>query len=58
VTLGFARPHFRYDESEIADLHQKVQLLISAGYVVDITGTGAPKYRLAEHFVERLRKRE
>lgn len=55
VSLGFARPHFRYNESEIANLPEKVELLVGASFVDDITGTGAPKYRLSEDFVERLR---
>lgn len=58
VTLGFARPHFRYNESEIENLREKVEFLVNGGFVAIIRGTGAPKYRLEEHFVERLRKRK
>lgn len=54
VMLGFANPHFRYNETDIPNLREKVDLLVEAGFMRDITTGNAPHYRLEEDLVERL----
>ena len=56
VSLNLAARALVYYEDEHTDLRGKVTILENHGYVIDDTTGNVPRYRIAEEFVELLRR--
>lgn len=56
VTFNGDKPRFIYYEDEHPYLKPQADRLESAGYIIDVTPSNAPIFRMNEIFVELLRK--
>ncbi|QDV79856.1 hypothetical protein [Botrimarina mediterranea] len=54
AVINSTHPRFRYHESEHSDLRGKAELLESNGFLIDVTSTNLPRYRMTEEFVDLL----
>lgn len=53
-TMNNPESIFFYRSSDHSDLEAAVSFLLDLGYVCDITEGDCPKYRMYEHFIEKL----
>ena len=51
ITVNHDRPRFHYFEDRHSGLKNKVQVLVDAGYVRDISTNRLPIYRMSDQFV-------
>ena len=55
VAFNGSKPRFHYYEDAHNDLRNKISLLLDDGYVVDVSTTGTPIFRMSEQFANLLR---
>lgn len=54
TVISSSHPRFRYHESEHTDLRGKIALLESNDFLIDVTSTNLPRYRITEELVDLL----
>ena len=55
LTVSSSKPRFSYFEEQHHDLRNKLSLLLDAGFILDVSVTDTPIYRMSDKFVELIR---